>query len=420
MYQLDKHPELQRQAELMALGELFADYGGEKIAMEEIRHRGSVAKFMRRVSEAAQHKPLADAADALLGLDSKEEFRGYSLTRGLRASLERNWSGAGFEKEISNLVTTRTGAVPNGFFVPLSFLARDFNAGTASQAGNLIGSGIDASRVADPLRNAAMLGRLGATFLSGLKLTLSLPRFESSSDAAWKDEIEAATALTESTVMAVLTPKRIPVTLTMSRQALLQATPALDVTIARHLTKAILEKVEHGAINGDGTGNAPVGLRSTSGVGSVVGGTNGAQLTFAHLADLEAAPALADAEETDYAGFAVNAATRRWLRTQPRGSGLPYAWDGGERPLLGYRAGVSRTLPSDLTKGTSSGVCSTLCYSADWREMVIGVYGGGVDVMLDRVTLADQGKVRIIASLQVGVGVNLPAAFAKMDDALTA
>lgn len=417
MYELEKHPELMRQTELMALGEIL---GAERIAAEEIRHHGTVQTFMRRVAEAAQRKPLADAADALLGFNSHVDGRGYSISRALRAGLEQRWENAGLERDISNLATTRSGAVPNGFFVPLGVLARDFNAGTASQAGNLVEGSIDAARVADPLRNAAMLARLGATFLTGLKSTLSLPRFESATDAAWKDEIEAATALTESTVMGVLTPKRVPVIMVMSRQALLQATPALDVTIARHLTKTILEKVEHGALNGDGTSNSPVGLRSTSGIGSVVGGTNGAQLTYAHLADLENKPALADAEETEYAGFAVNAATRRWLRTQPRGSGLPYVWDGGERPLLGYRTGVSRTLPSDLTKGTSSGVCSTLCYSSDWRELVIGIYGGGVDILLDRVTLADQGKVRIVASVEVGVGVNLPGAFAAMDDALTA
>jgi len=421
MQPLDRHPELMRQTELLALGELFADYNGDKLCLEEIKHRGSVQTFMRRVAEVAQRKPLADAADTLLGFDTSSDGRGYSISRAMRAAMERNWQAAGMEKIISDLATTRSGHVPNGFFLPLSILARDFNAGTSSQAGNLIESSVDGTRVADPLRNASMLARLGATFLTGVKSTLNLPRFVSTSNATWGGEIDAATVMSETTALAILSPKRISAIMTLSRQALLQASPALDVAISRHLTKAILALVEDGALNGDGTGNAPTGLRSTSGIGSVVGGTNGAQISFAHLADLEAAPGLANAEEsTERAGFAVNAKTRRWLRTNPRGSGLPYVWDGGERPLLGYRTGVSNTLPSNLTKGSSSGVCSALCFSSDWRELVVAIYGGGVDILLDRVTLADQGKVRIIATVEVGVGVNLPAAFAEMGDGLTA
>ena len=99
---------------------------------------------------------------------------------------------------------------------------------------------------------------------------------------------------------------------------------------------------------------------------------------------------------------------------------LPEIWVGGDRPLLGYRAGVSNILPGNLEKGTSGAVCSSVLYSADWSNLVIGIYGGGVDLNVDRITLAAEGKVRITAALLVGVGVAQPAAFAKMDDAIIA
>jgi hypothetical protein len=77
-------------------------------------------------------------------------------------------------------------------------------------------------------------------------------------------------------------------------------------------------------------------------------------------------------------------------------------------------------VPNNLTKGTSSGICSSLIFGSDWAQLVVGVYGGGVDILVDRITAADQGLVKITAAVIVGVGVNVPAAFAKMDDALTA
>lgn len=411
--------------EILALGDIMAVHGGQRIALDTIRKGGNTRAFMEAMIRESKLRSTDKAADALLGIDSgAPELRGYSISRALKASLEVQvgikdaWNNAGLERDISSIAATRSNSVANGFFVPMGLLARDFNVGTASQAGNLLGAAVDGNHVADPLRRVSVIGGLGATILSGLKFTTTLPRFVSSTDAAFKPEIGAATQITETTVAAVLTPKRIPVQMTLSRQALLQATPQLDAAISRQLYGAIMEQIDYGALNGDGTNDTPVGVRSTGGIGSVVGGTDGVQLTYTHLADLEKAPADADAAELQ-TGFAVNSATRRWLRTKPKATGLDFCWENSATPLLGHRALVSNSLPSNLTKGASSGVCSSVLYSADWAELVVGIYGGGVDILLDRFTVADQGKVKITASLLVGVGVNLPGAFAKMDDALT-
>ena len=418
-------PETIKASELLALGEMYANLGGEKVALEVLRRGGDKADFMRRLAEESRVRELTAGADAALGVSSDHrELQGYSLSRALRAAMDRQWNDAPLERDISNLATTRTDAVPTGFFVPMSVLAgaftRDFNIGTATEAGNLAPATVNASVVNDPLRKLTALGRMGATILTGLKTTVSLPRFAVTTEAGWKSEIAAATEITETTETATLTPKRTTVIMTMSRQALIQATPTLDATIGRHLSAALMSQLDDSAVNGDGTSDAPVGLRSTSGITNVAGGTNGAQLTYALLADLEKAPSALNCEDGVFSGFILNSKTRRWLRTQPRGTGLPYIWEGGERPLLGYRAAVSEIIPGTLTKGTSSGVCSSVSYSSDWSQLVVGFYGGGVDVVVDRVTLAYEGKLRVIASVLVGVGLNQPSAFAKIDDALTA
>jgi HK97 family phage major capsid protein len=388
--------------------------------MDTIKRGGGVPQFMAKIAERARSLPLQATADRMLGFESARDGLGYSISRALHAAMERSWDDAGLEREVSDLSQTKTGKVPNGFFVPLGILSRDFNAGTASEAGNLIGSVVDRRADGDPLRKVSALAGMGATFLTGLSATVSLPRFTSSSSAAWGSEVAAAGEVFEETTSIELTPKRCPVTMVLSRQALIQGGESLDIAISRHLIAAVMETVERDALNGDGTSNAPVGLRSTSGIGSVVGGTDGALLTFAHLCDLEDKPAAANCRENEFSGFIVNSATRRYLRTTARGTGLDYIWDGGARPLLGHRAAVTNLMPSDLEKGASGAVCSSLLYASDWSQFLVGMYGGGVDVTVDRVTLAATGKVRITAAALVGVGSIHPQHFASMDDAKTA
>jgi len=411
--------------ELMALGELCREFGGDRIALSLMGKKNAKSEFMRQVTAKANEKPLTEAADALLGFDSHRDGAGYSISRAITAASEERhhahaWDKAGLEQNISNLATTKSGKVPNGFFVPLSLLAtRDFNLGTSTEAGNLLGTSRDGQYSRDPLRRVTPLARLGATFFAGLSDTLKIPSFSSSSTAGFKSEIAAATVMTENTRLADLTPKRIAVTMVISRQAARQSTIALDAYISRHLVGAIMEQLEYGALNGDGTSDTPVGVRSHSGINTVTGGANGAQIAWTHLADIENAPSAANSPESPYSGFLINTSTRRWLRTLARGTNLPYAWDGGPLPLLGHAAEISKLLPSDLVKGSSGAVCSSLIYSNDWSSLIIGMYGGGVDVLVDPVTMADVGQIRITAALHAGVGLTQPAAWTKMDDALT-
>ncbi len=415
-------------AELFALGGMLEPYDGLRHALEVSKTsiRDKRLELLRRIQTTARNKTLADAADNLMGGFNRRDIEGFSVSRAVRSMLERNPNAAPLETAVSDFASNRSEAVPNGIWLPLSVASnafeRDFNVSTAGQAGNFIGAARDdgGNLTADPLRRISVCASLGATFLAGLKGTVSLPAFISSTTVTWKSEVEAATSITEATVAQSIDPRRCAATMTISRQSVLQATPALDAAIMRHLTEACFEQLENGLFNGDGTGNSPVGIRSTTGVGSVVGGTDGALLTWAHLCDLENAPSAVNSPVTEFAGFAVNPATRRYLRSTVRAAGLPFIWEGGDRPLLQSRAPITGHLPSNLTKGTSGAVCSALIYANDWSSLVVGIYGPGIDLTVDRVTLAAQGLLRITANLFAGGTLIRPASFAKMEDAKTA
>ena len=409
-----------RQVELLRMGDLLAHLGGQELALRIAKRGGSTSQFFEAIAARTRDTGPTSSADAALGFDSRRDARTYSICRLIRAQAEQKWTDAGLELDLSNLATTKSGTVPNGFYVPLGIALRDFNAGTAGEAGNLIGATIDGARAADPLRKASVLAAMGATILPGLKSTLSIPRFTSSDSAAWKSEVAAAGTINETTARVELTPKRSAVVMVLSRQALLQATPELDQAISRQLTAALIELLEWGAVNGDGSNDAPVGIRNTASVTDVVGGVNGSALAYDHLVDLEYGPGAGNCPDTEFSGYLVNAKTRKRLRQTQRAWGGDEIWAGGERPLLGYRAAVTNNMPSNLEKGSSGAICSSVLFSSDWSQLMVAIYGGGIDLTVDRVTLASSGKIRIVAALHAGVAALVPAAFAKMDDAIIA
>lgn len=103
---------------------------------------------------------------------------------------------------------------------------------------------------------------------------------------------------------------------------------------------------------------------------------------------------------------------------QPRATNLPYVWEGGDRPLLGYRAAVTNNVPSNLPKGSSTTVCSSVLCSSDRSLGLLGIFGAP-QITVDPVTLAATGQVRVTLSVYADLGALQPGAFSKMDDALT-
>jgi hypothetical protein len=140
------------------------------------------------------------------------------------------------------------------------------------------------------------------------------------------------------------------------------------------------------------------------------------------MVDLESAVAIANADVGTMA-YLTNAKVRGKLRkTQEFAStnGKAVWTSGSERgvgDVLGYDAVVTNAVPSNLTKGTASGICSAIAYG-NWADLMIGMWGG-LDIMLDPYTGATSGTKRVIALQDVDVAVRRVASFAAMKDVLT-
>ncbi len=410
-----------------AAGEVFRQYGGERVAREVIGRGGDLLDFYRSLRAGVGTDPRS--LDLASGLHLSElEIRDYSVSRLLLTQMQqraahdrplpdpfdKNFDA--LRKEIANdrrAASFETEAAGNR--VPWSVLMRDYNA-----AQTPIGTNLGTAYTPDALRAYLPLAALGAQIIplpprsGGFKVPTVTGDLAS---VTFLGEIDATTEGQPSTGMVDMAPRRVGAHVEVSRLALVQGGRELDRILARVIFGKVRSVLESSAINGTGTGGAPVGLRSVGGVGSVVGGANGANLAWSHLVDLVHAPAVSNVLEVA-SGFLVNPTTRKFLSKTQRAAGLPFMWDGGATPLHGHRAAVSTLIPGNLTKGSSSGICSSVVFSNDWSNLLIAFYGAP-ELTVDPFSAAGEGKVRVIIDAYIGVGVLHSSAFAVMDDALT-
>lgn len=444
--------ELERRDEILAFARRF---GKDGVTIEDaeraIAEGHSVDRFRQHIFSSIQarggDKPLnlheAQEVERGYGRDSQaREWRGlvgdYSLSRAVLSQTDpaAYMRLAAREAEVSQELARRSAVKTQGMLVPMEALfGRQMNAahqralsvGTSTAGGNTVQSTIATELFADVLRAKTVAGALGAQILTGLSDTMVIPRKTATATAAWLTETGAAGSSDLATDTVTLSPKRIGAYTDVSRQLLIQSSLAMEQIVRNDLSASILLEIDRVAAWGTGAGQQPRGVANTSGVGAVIGGTNGAQLTWAHILELERVVAAANGfTDMRTVGYLLNPSTRSWLKRTLKVTGVGSDLIMGDVPvdelgltgLNGYKASVSTLVPSNGTKGTSSGVCSSLIFG-DWSQVFIGQFGPGVELIVDAFSMAKTGQVSIVANLFADVAVRYGASFAVMTDGLT-
>ncbi len=378
-----------------------------------------------------------------------KEKRSYSLLRAVAAACSNDWSKAGFEREVSAEISKRSGKqATTGFFMPtnLPFAPSEehlrawrmqgggqnmqsrapYLVGTAGQGGNLVATNLLADQWIEVLRNQLVTTLLGARYLTGLVGNVDIPRQITQTGTYWVGESGAPTEAEATFDKVALRPKTIGALSKISRLMLLQATPAIEMIAREDLMAVMALGIDLAAISGSGSSNQPTGIVNQSGVASVVGGTNGANLSFDHIISLQYATKTANAPQ-GAAGYALNSKAIGYLSTQKASTGQ-YLWDpaGGltnasPDRLKGRAYAESQQLRSTLTKGSASGICSELVYG-NWRELLIGEWGVTEIVVNPYGTTTTEfgaGDIWLRALQTMDIGVRHGASFSVMSDALT-
>lgn len=401
------------------------------------------ALVLQKLEERGKLKP---AIKPELGLSEREQ-RQYSVARLMYALLEPHdeqaQRAAAFEIECSVQArklrpiddkTEEGRRRVGGYTVPVDVLQgslareakvaeavramlaqRDLNVGTATAGGNLVSTDLLAGSFIDLLRNRMVLAQLGATVLDGLTGNIAIPSQTAGASTYWVAEGVDVTESQAAFGQVTMTPKTVGMFTDFSRKTLLQATPAVEALVRADLANGLAVEIDRVGLAGSGSGAQPRGVINTAGIGAVAGGTNGAAPTYTHTVQLEEAIAIANADIGSMA-YCTTPRMRAQLKLTQVFSGTNGApvWNGQE--VNGYRAVATNSMPSNLTKGTATGICNAIAFG-NWADLLLGFWSG-LDLVLDPYALATQGGRRVIALQDCDVAVRRAASFAAMLDAL--
>jgi HK97 family phage major capsid protein len=309
------------------------------------------------------------------------------------------------------------GRTARGFFMPSDVQKRDLVVGTPTSGGNLVATDLLMGSFIDMLRNAMVIDKLGARMLTGLVGNVAIPKQTSGSTIYWVAENTAPTESQQAIGQVLMSPKTAGGFTDIGRTLMNQTSLDVENFVMSDLAINLGLGIQQAALSGTGASNQPSGLLTRI-TPSVIGGTNGLAPTWQNIIDLETNVAVANADVGSMA-YLVNAKTRGKFKSTQKFSGtngMP-VWGEGLQPLNGYNAAVTNALPSNLTKGTSNGVCSALIFG-NWSDLVIGMWGT-TDLIRDPYTASSSGGVRIVALQDVDVNVRNIESFATMVDALT-
>jgi HK97 family phage major capsid protein len=396
----------------------------------------SAARGIVLTDIAKRNKDAGNGAVADLGNDfnpdmTRRERDGYSMIRALTASLSGNWEKAGFEREVSDAILKASGRTlsnEGAFMMPtnLQFAAkRDYSTATPGSGGNLVATDLLAGSFIEMLRNKARVMQLGATVLSGLVGNVDIPSQLTASAPAWFTEGNGMPKTDATFGKLSLALKSLGTYGLITRNMLLQSTPDIEMLVRADLIAMLALGVDLAALSGTGLSGQPRGIANTSGIKSILGGTNGANLTLDHIIDMETSVEESNADSGNLA-YLVNPRSKGYLKKAKSTTGQ-YLWTdsptGGRSAtpgvLNGHDAAITNQARSNLTKGTANGVCSELFFGA-WNEVVIGEWGV-VEVLPNPYhdSAFASGGLLIRAAQSVDVGLRHAQAFAVMSDALT-
>lgn len=345
----------------------------------------------------------------------------YSLSRAILASTTHDWSNAQYERQVSDQIARDLNRTTEGIYIPFNVIARDM---TTATTGALVPTDHRDDLFIEPLRKKTIVGRLGAVFLTGLQGNVSIPRQMTTSQLNWITEGSEDTVQNKATFDNLVLKPHMVIGLTrISKQLLTQSSPAIEQLLRDDFLKAMAIAIDEAALSGTGTDGQPEGILNNDKVQVLEGGTNGAELTYDHIIDLETLVNEADADGASMA-YATNAKIVGQMKKLKDQSGdrVWYTSEGGTSgtpgQVNGYAVGTSNLIPSDLTKGTAAKKCSAMIFG-DFSQLCIGQWGA-VEVTANpyETKSFNSGSISLRILNMVDVGIRQPKAFAVMKDIL--
>ena len=242
---------------------------------------------------------------------------------------------------------------------------------------------------------------MGATVLTGLTGDVEFPRETGSPAVAWVNENQAVPYDGASFDQVRMTPHHVGAITELSRQLLMQSSPAADQLVRQMLARNIALEIDRAAINGTGVGPEPRGLLSDPDVPTIAFDTD----LFETTADMIAVADLANAGGVPsfLSTNGVKASAMKLRDANGLAIGVPATFHN-------EAVRFSNQVPADGGVNTSD---HGLIYG-DWRDFLIGLWST-LDILVNPFaeTAYAKGNVLIRAMATVDFAVRRPASFVK-------
>ena len=349
-------------------------------------------------NRAGARAPLVDLSDA--------EQRRYSFRRvvAIAAGLEVPGS---FESEISEEIARQLPQSYNrrgGLFVPTSLSRASLDAHTSGKGVELVGE--EAGPFIGALRKRALVLRLGARLVTGLRGSVGFPRQDTAGTAQWASD-NPGSDYTQSNMtlsQVQMRPKLLVSVTTFSRQLLVQSTPSVDEIVAEDMAQSSAVALDLAAVHGSGSGNEPLGLYNHPDVVSEVDFAGAPTLEKA--VEMETAVALSDGEtDPETAGYLTTPEVRELAKLTPDIAGSRL-WQDGR--MNDHRAEATNQLSKELGAGGDE---HAMLYGI-WSELLVGEWGA-IEVLANPYTLAGKGLVQVTSFYLADVAPRHPESFCK-------
>ena len=404
--------ELQRIKEIESYG---AEHNQTELAREYIVDGRTVPEFQSAILEKIKNYKPEKVHE--IGL-TEQETRSFSWMKLIRAlanpSDRRMQEEASFEFEASRAQAEKSGIDPQGAFVPSDVIfgqkldaQRDLTVGTNTAGGFTVQTDVLASSFIDVLRANMVFSKVGVTELNGLNGKVSIPGSDAGSTAYWVAENGAVTESDQTFIARSLDGKTCGAMTDVARNLMLQSSIDVEAFVRNDIAKSLALEIENKGLVGNGTGNAPIGVYNTTGVGgTTINGANNPD--WGDIVDI-------------WNGVASNNALRgnlNWVGAGTISANMMKAFrngTGSDRPILDDIAGPDgnaslMTHPYYISENNVEAGKSLLTFG-DWSALVMGSWGNGLDLVVDPYTNSNTGATRVVGLYLVDFAISTPKSF---------
>ena len=388
-------------------------FNGRFKGLSEVAIRGGMTMEQFRIMYTDELEKSGGAQEvpySFLGLNENELER-FSFSRMVR-TIANNKEGKGKrenceEFEMSDSIAEKLGQPKKGDrFLPYEIQIRSLlhhpvmqqRTHTTTSLANFIATALRSDLLVEVLKNDLVLGRLGATIITGLRDNITIPKITSTLTAYSIAENAAATKSYLTLGQLTATPKNISAYSEYGRQVFAQSSIGIDTLLMKELTDVLNLKIDYLGLNGSGSSYEPTGLLNADNISA----PSLATLDWANILGVKKTLKKANSFKANMK-WAGSADVEALLMATPKVEAQPIYLMDEQGRMAGHNSEISNQIPdADLLFG-------------DWPELYL-LFWGTREILVNPYSQGSAGMVELNIFDLFDVLVRQSAAFSIADD----